>query len=97
MAHARSEAGQHHGADRHAVELLGGDDLAATLTETGLRLAECYCDERTEALRRLLRAEGRAELLDIVRNRATDRVNDALAARLARLALAGKLMLGDDR
>jgi AcrR family transcriptional regulator len=79
-----------------AVELLGGDDLAATLTETGLRLAECYCDEQTVALRRLLHAAGRPELLDIVRDRATDRVNDALAARLARLALAGRLELGGD-
>ncbi|MGW0431759.1 TetR/AcrR family transcriptional regulator [Micromonospora sp. NPDC003197] len=80
-----------------AVELLGGSgDLAAMLTETGLRLAECYCDEQTVALRRLLRAASRPELLDIVRDRATDRVNDALAARLARLALAGQLSLGGD-
>ncbi|MFF2847674.1 TetR/AcrR family transcriptional regulator [Streptomyces sp. NPDC058001] len=79
-----------------AVELLGGGDLTATLTATGLRLAECYCDERTVALRRLLSASGRPELLDIVRDRATDRVNDALAARLARLALAGRLALGGD-
>lgn len=80
-----------------AVELLGGrGEVATMLTETGLRLAECYCDERTEALRRLLRAASRPELLDIVRDRATDRVNDALAARLARLALAGRLTLDGD-
>ncbi|MDA3648365.1 TetR/AcrR family transcriptional regulator [Saccharopolyspora indica] len=80
-----------------AVELLDGSgDLAAMLTETGLRLAECYCDERSEALRRLLRSASRPELLDIVRERAADRVNDALAARLAKLALAGRLVLDGD-
>ncbi|MEU8222337.1 TetR/AcrR family transcriptional regulator C-terminal domain-containing protein [Kribbella sp. NPDC048915] len=35
------------------------------------------------------------ELQDIVRDRATDKVNDALANRFARLALAGKLRLED--
>jgi TetR/AcrR family transcriptional repressor of mexJK operon len=82
-----------------AVELLDGSgDLATMLTETGLRLAECYCDERSEALRRLLHAHmsSMPDLLDIVRDRAIDRVNDALAARLARLALAGRLKLGSD-
>jgi len=82
-----------------AVELLREQgDLAAMLTETGRRLAECYCDERSWALRRLLHAEitSMPDLLDIVRDRAADRVNDALAARLARLALAGRLKLGDD-
>ncbi|OHV42107.1 TetR family transcriptional regulator [Parafrankia soli] len=73
-------------------------DLAAMLTETGRCLAECYCDERSSALRRLLHSEitTMPDLLDIVRDRASDRVNDALAARLARLALAGRLDLGGD-
>jgi AcrR family transcriptional regulator len=82
-----------------AVELLRErGDLAAMLTETGLRLAECYCDERSTALRRLLHAEATSmpDLSDIVRDRAADRINDALAARLARLALAGRLDLGGD-
>ena len=82
-----------------AVELLGGHgDLATMLTETGRRLAECYCDQRSAALRRLLYAEITVmpDLLDIVRHRTADRVNDALAARLARLALAGGLKLGCD-
>ncbi|WP_370342098.1 TetR/AcrR family transcriptional regulator C-terminal domain-containing protein [Kribbella sp. VKM Ac-2566] len=35
------------------------------------------------------------ELQDIVRDRATDRVNDALADRLARLAVAGRLRITD--
>ncbi|UGT44137.1 TetR/AcrR family transcriptional regulator [Nocardia yamanashiensis] len=82
-----------------AVELLSGrGDLATLLTRTGLGLAECYCDERSEALRRLLHTQVSTmpDLLDIVRERATDRVYDALAAQLARLALAGKLKLDDD-
>lgn len=81
-----------------AVELLREHgDLAAMLTETGRRLAECYCDERSWALRRLLHAEitNMPDLLDIVRERAADRVIDALAARLARIALAGRLKLGN--
>jgi TetR/AcrR family transcriptional regulator, mexJK operon transcriptional repressor len=79
-----------------AVELLREQgDLAAMLTETGTRLADCYCDERSWALRRLLHAEltTMPDLLDIVADRAADRVTDALASRLARLALAGRLEL----
>ena len=86
-----------------AVDLLrlpadaGGDVLAEVLEEVGLRLAECYCDERSWALRRLLYAEMRSlpELQDIVRERASDRVNEALADRFARLALAGHLSVTD--
>jgi AcrR family transcriptional regulator len=79
-----------------AVELLREQgDLAAMLTETGTRLVDCYCDERSWALRRLLHAEltTMPDLLDIVADRAADRVTDALASRLARLALAGRLDL----
>ncbi|MEU0542264.1 TetR/AcrR family transcriptional regulator [Nocardia sp. NPDC005978] len=82
-----------------AVELLDrGEDLTETLTVTGLRLAECYCDERTVALRRILHAQLPAmpDLLDLIRDTATDRVTDALAARLARLALAGRLDVHGD-
>jgi AcrR family transcriptional regulator len=79
-----------------AIELLREQgDLASLLTETGIRLADCYCDERSQALRRLLHAEltTMPDLLDIVADRAADRVTDALASRLARLALAGRLEL----
>ncbi|AHH18668.1 putative transcriptional regulator, TetR family [Nocardia nova SH22a] len=82
-----------------AVELLDtGGDLTRSLTGTGLGLAECYCDDRSAALRRLLHAQlpTMPDLLDLVRDKATDRVNEALAARLARLALAGKLALDCD-
>jgi AcrR family transcriptional regulator len=81
-----------------AVESLRADrDPAEALTEVGLKLAECYCDEKSWALRRLLYAElaSMPELQDIVRRRATDKVNDALADRLARLALAGRLRITD--
>jgi len=81
-----------------AVESLRPDrDPAEALTEVGRKLAECYCDEKSWALRRLLHAElaSMPELQDIVRERATDKVNDALADRLARLALAGKLRITD--
>ncbi|WP_067722464.1 TetR/AcrR family transcriptional regulator [Nocardia yamanashiensis] len=82
-----------------AVEILDQDgDLATLLTETGLTLAECYCDERSVALRRLLHANlpNMPDLLDIVKDKASDRVGDALSARLAKLALAGKLHLASD-
>lgn len=72
-------------------------ELAGVLLDVGLRLAECYCDERSWALRRLLQAEiqNLPDLQDIVRDRASDRVNEALADRFARLALAGQLKLTD--
>ncbi|HEY3559487.1 MAG TPA: TetR/AcrR family transcriptional regulator [Kribbella sp.] len=72
-------------------------DPAEALTEVGRKLAECYCDEKSWALRRLLHAElaSMPELQDLVRERATDKVNDALADRLARIALAGHLRITD--
>jgi AcrR family transcriptional regulator len=53
----------------------------------------CYCDDRSCALRRLVYAELAQfpDLIDIVRGRAADRVTDALADKLARLSLAGRL------
>ncbi|WP_405061867.1 TetR/AcrR family transcriptional regulator [Kribbella sp. NBC_01505] len=84
-----------------AVDLLrlpaGSDDLADVLGKVALRLAECYCDERSRACRRLLQAEiqNLPDLQDIVRERAADKVNEALADRFARLALAGHLRLAD--
>ncbi|WP_344241128.1 TetR/AcrR family transcriptional regulator [Kribbella hippodromi] len=81
-----------------ALEALRVDrDADASLTEVGRNLAICYCDEKSWALRRLLYAElaSMPDLQDIVRSRATDKVNNALADRLARLALAGKLRIKD--
>jgi AcrR family transcriptional regulator len=74
-----------------------GDDLRATLEGVGLRLLQCYCDDRSWALRRLLSAEITQfpELLDIIHTRAADRVTEALADRLARLAITGHLHTPD--
>ncbi|MYW05227.1 TetR/AcrR family transcriptional regulator [Streptomyces sp. SID3343] len=83
-----------------AVELLthsGDDDPRAVLEDVGLRLLHCYCDDRSWALRRLLAAELNKfpDLLDIVQGQVSDRVTEALADRLARLTLAGRLRLTD--
>jgi len=79
-----------------AVELLreDGDDLSAVLEKVGHRLAECYCEERSWALRRLLQAEviRMPQLLEIVQDGTSDKVHDALADRLA---LAGRLRITD--
>ncbi|MEU6262374.1 TetR/AcrR family transcriptional regulator [Saccharopolyspora shandongensis] len=78
-------------------QLRSEGDLRPMLEEVGFRLLQCHCDDRSWALRRLLYAElGRfPDLIDIVRGRASDRVTEALADRLARLALAGHLRACD--
>ncbi len=82
-----------------AVERLvdSGGDPRERLEDVGFRLIQCYCDEQSWALRRLLYAEisHLPELLEIVQVRASARVQQALADRLARLALAGKLRISD--
>ncbi|MEW9555180.1 TetR/AcrR family transcriptional regulator [Nonomuraea sp. NPDC050783] len=72
-------------------------DLRAALEGVGVRLLRCHCDESSWALRRLLAAEIHQfpDLLDIIHTRAADRVAEALADRLARLALAGHLHTPD--
>lgn len=62
-----------------AVERLSGrGELRETLEDVGLRLARCYCDERSRAMRRLLAAEAGQfpELLDIVQGQVAERVRD---------------------
>ncbi|MGS2808029.1 TetR/AcrR family transcriptional regulator [Nocardia sp. MW-W600-9] len=73
------------------------DDLRTTLEGVGFQLLECYCDDRSWALRRLLAAELNQfpDLLDIVHTRASDRVTDALADRLARITVTGRLRTPD--
>ncbi|MFI0351700.1 TetR/AcrR family transcriptional regulator C-terminal domain-containing protein [Actinomadura sp. 9N407] len=81
-----------------AVERLDGrGELRETLVDVGLRLVRCYCDERSWAMRRLLAAEiGQfPDLLDIVQGQVSERVTEALADRLARLTLAGRLRAAD--
>lgn len=75
----------------------GRSNLRAALEDVGHRLLVCHFDQRSVAFRRLLAAEITQfpDLLDIVRGRAVDRVMDAIADRLARLALAGRLRIAD--
>jgi TetR/AcrR family transcriptional regulator, mexJK operon transcriptional repressor len=74
-----------------------GGELPTILEDVGSRLLQCYCDDRSWALRRLLSAEINQfpDLLDIVHGRAADRVTEALADRLARLTVAGRLRTTD--
>jgi TetR/AcrR family transcriptional regulator, mexJK operon transcriptional repressor len=70
-----------------------GADLRAKLEDVGHHMLVCHCDERSVALRRLLHAELTRfpDLMDVVRGRAADPVTEALADKLARLSLAGRL------
>lgn len=74
-----------------------GDDLAATLEGVALALLRLHTDSRYCALRRLLYSEIThfPDILDIVKEYGLDRLNHALADRLARLALAGRLRTTD--
>jgi TetR/AcrR family transcriptional regulator, mexJK operon transcriptional repressor len=74
-----------------------GADLRTTLEDVGYRLLERYFDEQTVLYRRLLAGEITRfpDLLEVVRGRAADRIMDAIADRLARLALAGRLRITD--
>ncbi|SDI79675.1 TetR/AcrR family transcriptional regulator [Nonomuraea jiangxiensis] len=70
-----------------------GDDLRATLDDVAYRLLVSYTDERSCALRRLLYTEITTfpDALDLVKEHGPQRLNEALADRLARLTLAGRL------
>ncbi|MEV4803660.1 TetR/AcrR family transcriptional regulator [Nonomuraea sp. NPDC049421] len=74
-----------------------GDDLRATLEQVAGRLLDLHTDGRSCALRRLLYSEVThfPDILDIVRDSGPDRLTRALADRLARLALAGRLRAAD--
>ncbi|MGW0804297.1 TetR/AcrR family transcriptional regulator C-terminal domain-containing protein [Nonomuraea sp. NPDC002799] len=70
-----------------------GADLTATLTDVAFALLRAHTDERPCALRRLLYTEitNFPDALDIVKDSGPQRLNQALADRLARLTLAGRL------
>ncbi|MGW5111593.1 TetR/AcrR family transcriptional regulator [Nocardia sp. NPDC004123] len=74
-----------------------GDDLAGAFGETAALLLQACSDERALALHRLTYAEAGdfPDLVDTVLDRTTIRLRDALADRLARLALAGRLRHSD--
>lgn len=70
-----------------------GDDLRAALEDTGHRLLKVCGGERSSALRWLTYSQvgGFPDLIEAVQSRTSDRLTEALADRLARLALAGRL------
>ncbi|MGA6161770.1 TetR/AcrR family transcriptional regulator [Amycolatopsis magusensis] len=74
-----------------------GEDLRATLEDVAHRLVEVCCDARSRSLRRLTYGQVARfpELIDLVQARTADKVAEALADRLARLSLAGRLRSGD--
>ncbi|MFI6387202.1 TetR/AcrR family transcriptional regulator [Nonomuraea sp. NPDC050540] len=74
-----------------------GDDLRATLENVGHALLRLHCDEHSCALRRLLYSEiiRFPDILDVVTESGPHRLTQALADRLARLILAGRLRTTD--
>ncbi|MFG2906718.1 TetR/AcrR family transcriptional regulator [Kitasatospora sp. NPDC048286] len=82
-----------------AVEglLLSCDDLHDALVSVAQALLLCHRSEQSWALRRLLYSEVARfpDLLDTVQGRGVDRVTEAMADRLARLTLSGRLTATD--
>lgn len=82
-----------------AVEQLAdrGPDVRTILDDVAHRLLRCYCDDRSWALRRLLNAEVNRfpDMIEVVHGSGTNRITEALADRLARLTLAGRLAAHD--
>lgn len=70
-----------------------GPDLRTVLTEVARRMLKVCCDERSQALRRL--AQGQLvqfpDVLEAVQERTSGHLAEALADRLARLSLSGRL------
>lgn len=75
----------------------GSDGLRPGLENVAHKLIDCYCDEKSESVRRLLYAEAVRfpDLFDEVRASGPNQFTDALAGRLARLANAGHLRIED--
>jgi TetR/AcrR family transcriptional regulator, mexJK operon transcriptional repressor len=70
-----------------------GPDLRTALTDVARRMLKVCCDERSQALRRL--AQGQLvqfpDVLEAVQRRTSGHLAEALADRLARLSLSGRL------
>ncbi|MER5279910.1 TetR/AcrR family transcriptional regulator [Streptomyces sp. NPDC002809] len=75
----------------------GPDALREGLEDLATKLVDCYCDEQSESVRRLLYAESVRfpDLFDAVRASGPNQFTEALAGRLARLANAGHLRVED--
>lgn len=73
------------------------DQLRPGLEDLATKLVDCYCDEQSESVRRLLYAEAVRfpDLFDAVRASGPNQFTEALAGRLARLANAGHLRVED--
>ncbi|MFJ6461320.1 TetR/AcrR family transcriptional regulator [Streptomyces sp. NPDC091387] len=73
------------------------DQLRPGLEDLARKLVDCYCDEQSESVRRLLYAEAVRfpDLFDAVRASGPNQFTEALAGRLARLANAGHLRIED--
>lgn len=73
------------------------EEVRDHLNTVGLRLAECFVDEQSAALRRLLHAEIARfpDLFDTVLDSGPNQATEALAGRLARMANAGYLAIED--
>ncbi|NBE54033.1 TetR/AcrR family transcriptional regulator [Streptomyces boluensis] len=77
----------------HLRDRAPDEDPRAALTDLAHRLARICCGERARALRRLTYAQVAQfpDLVEIVQERTAHRPSAALADRLARLSLAGRL------
>lgn len=74
-----------------------GKDLRATMEDVAYRLLQVCCGERSRALRSLTYAQIThfPDLVEAVLARTSSRLSEAMADRVARLALAGRLRAGD--
>jgi AcrR family transcriptional regulator len=70
-----------------------GDDLQAVLEDVAYRMLRVCCGERSKALRWLTYAQVARfpDLIDAVQGRTSKKLAEALADRLGRLSLAGRL------
>jgi AcrR family transcriptional regulator len=70
-----------------------GDDLRAAMEDVAYRMLQVCCGERSRALRWLTYAQVARfpDMIEIVQGRTSGRLSDALADRLARLSLSGRL------
>lgn len=71
-----------------------GDDLRATLEDVAYRLIRSCCTERSRSLRWLTYGQV-AQFLDVMVGRTSDQLSEAIADRLARLSLSGRLRPSD--